>query len=96
MAFVPAFGLLTLAIFIGFILFLEGLFEILFALALKPFSGWKWMMLSGVLALSLSFFVMIGFPDVTMLFLAIVVGLNMGTYGMSVLLLALGRKKFSE
>lgn len=95
-AFVPLAGLLTLAILIGTVLLLEGVFEILFSLAFKPFFGWKWMMLSGVIALALAFFVLIGFPAATMFFLAIAVGLNMGTYGMSLLLLVLAGEKAGE
>lgn len=95
-AFVPLVGLLTLTILIGTLLLLEGVFEMLFSLAFKPFSGRKWMMFSGVLSLVLAVFILIDFPAATILFLAIAVGLNMGTYGMSLLLLALARKKEVE
>lgn len=88
-AFVPMAGLLTLAFIIGLILFIEGFFEIMFALAFKPFPGWVWLMLSGILALGLAFFVLLGFPAATILFLSIAIGINMGTYGMSILLLAM-------
>ncbi len=88
-AFAPLAGLLTLAILIGTILLLEGFFEIMFALSFKPFPEWKWMMFSGVMSLILSAFVFVGFPSTTVLFLTIVIGINLGAYGMSILLLAL-------
>ncbi len=40
-AFFPLAGLVTLAVLISAVLLLEGLFEILFSLAFKPFLGWK-------------------------------------------------------
>lgn len=95
-AFMPMAGLLTLTVLIGSVLLLEGLFEIVFSLAFKPFPGWRWMMFSGVIALAFALFVLIGFPAATMLFLAIAVGLNMGTYGMSLLLLVFAGDKKGE
>jgi uncharacterized membrane protein HdeD (DUF308 family) len=92
-AFVPLVGLLTLAILIAGVLILESVFEIIFSLAFKPFPGWKWMMFSGIATLFLAFMILIGFPDVTTLFLAIAVGLNMGLYGMSILLLVFGKDR---
>ncbi len=92
-AFVPMVGFITLAILIATVLILESLFEIIFSLAFKPFPGWKWMMFSGIVTLSLAIIILIDFPDTTILFLALAVGLNMGLYGMSILLLVFGKDR---
>lgn len=92
-AFFPLVGLATLAILVGIILLLEGFFEVIFSLAFKPFPGWGWMMFSGIIAFVLALLVMIGFPATTMIFLAVAVGLNMGTYGISILMLVLKTKE---
>jgi uncharacterized membrane protein HdeD (DUF308 family) len=92
-AFVPLVGLLTLTVLIAVVLMFESLFEITFSLAFKPFPGWKWMMFSGIVTLLLALIILIGFPETTTLFLAIAVGLNMGLYGMSILLLVFGKDK---
>lgn len=95
-AFVPLVGLMTLAIFISIVLLIEAFFEIVFSLAFRPFPGWKWMMFSGIVTLLLAVIILAGFPTATMLFLSIAVGLNMGLYGMSILLLVFNGNKLSE
>ncbi len=46
------------------------------------------MMFSGVIALILALFVMVYFPAATILILAVIIGFNMVTYGISILILA--------
>jgi len=55
-----ASGLLTILLAVYFIL--DGAFEIMSALRLRPLSGWHWLMTSGSLSLLLGLFIWLQYP----------------------------------
>jgi len=94
----PAAGLVALSIIVGIFLIFEGVTETGMAFVLRPFFNWWWLLISGLLALTLGVLVFLFLPVMGMLYIAIAVGINMIFYGISLLILAwkAGRREKDE
>lgn len=89
----PVTGLYALIILTGILLLAEGLFDIVFAMSFRPFRGWGWIMLAGILSLILSVLVFTLFPEAGIFYLAIAIGLSFILYGLSVLALCVSSSR---
>ena len=58
----PGMGLATLTLVLAAYLFVEGVFEIIYAFRLRPIKGWVWTLFSGIAALALGFMIWRQFP----------------------------------
>lgn len=85
----PVLGMAALSMVLGALLVLEGIADILIALAYRPAYRWGALLFSGILSLTLGFFIFSGFPLSGMIVLAVIVGISMAFYGLSLLLLTL-------
>lgn len=62
MFFRPLVGLGVLAIILGIYFFTDGIWGIVLAFRVRPEKGWGWMLISGVLAVLLGFFIFRQWP----------------------------------
>ena len=93
MLFFPAAGLMALSIVLGVFLLLEGALEIAMAFMFRPFPRWGWLLFAGIVTVIMGVLVFVFFPLAGLLYMAIALAINLGAYGMSLLLLAFKAKK---
>lgn len=87
MLIAPVAGVIALATLLGVFLLMEGIAEIFLALELRYMKNWGWLIASGGISLLLAILVFAGWPNTTVMFLSIVIGLNLIMYGSSLLAL---------
>lgn len=83
----PDTALLVIAAIIGGFLAVQGVFQLLTAAAYAPFTGWLWMLASGVITLGLAAFIFVGWPITGVWVLGILIGINFLFFGMSLLMI---------
>jgi DNA ligase D-like protein (predicted polymerase) len=84
----PLIGLSALILAIGALLVVEGVLDILLALTYRPAKRWGWLLAAGIASIILGFLIYAGFPLTGVIYLALAIGISMGVYGASILLLA--------
>lgn len=88
MFFQPLIGLGVLAIILGIYFFTDGISEIVLAFRVRPEEGWVWILISGVLAILLGFFIFRQWPISGAWAVGILVGIHLLFRGVS--LVAIG------
>ena len=73
----PGMGLATLTLVLAAYLFVEGLFEIIYAFRLRPIKGWGWTLFSGIAALVLGVMIWRQFPVSGMWAVGTIAGIHM-------------------
>lgn len=91
--FKPIVGLVALSLFICVFLVVKGIAEIILAFRYRYLKNWVWLLISGVIALSLAFIAGLGFPEIGILLLGIIIGVNMISYGIAMLMLAWSQQR---
>ncbi|HSX19837.1 MAG TPA: DUF308 domain-containing protein [Gammaproteobacteria bacterium] len=84
----PMAGMLALATIVAIFLLLQGCMQIFYAGIYAPFTGWIWMLLSGLVSIGLTAFIYVGWPITAIWFLGILVAINLISFGISMLVLA--------
>ena len=79
----PGMGLATLTLVLAAYLFVEGVFEIIYAFRLRPIKGWGWTLFSGVAALLLGLMIWRQFPVSGIWAVGTIVGIHMILAGSS-------------
>jgi uncharacterized membrane protein HdeD (DUF308 family) len=80
----PAQSLLTFSLLIVVFFMIEGISKIVWSLTIRPLNGWLWVLLSGVLGVVLSLFLISGIDNVANWLLALLVGLQLIAMGASI------------
>jgi uncharacterized membrane protein HdeD (DUF308 family) len=86
--FNPASGALVLTFLLAILFLIEGAFEIVLALELKPFGAWIWMLLAAFASILLGLFIAVGLPIASTIVLGVIMGLNFLSTGIGYLILA--------
>lgn len=89
MIFSPQAGILALAAIIAVFLFCQGCMQIFYAGVYAPARGWIWMLLSGLISLALTALIYIGWPITAVWILGLLIGINLISFGISMLMLAM-------
>lgn len=84
----PNVGAVALGAIVTTFLLLQGCMQLFYAGLYAPFYGWVWMLASGVLSILLAALVFSGWPSAAGWFLGILIGINLISFGASMLLLA--------
>lgn len=79
----PGMGLATLTLVLAAYLFVEGVFEIIYAFRLRPIKGWGWTLFSGVAAVVLGIMIWRQFPVSGMWAVGTIAGIHMVFAGSS-------------
>ena len=83
----PALGELAITIGLGALFMVQGAFEIALALAIRPARSWVWMLLSALASIALSIIILSGLPQLSLIVLGVLIGINFITSGAAYLLL---------
>lgn len=73
----PLFGLVTLTSVITAFLLVSGIFKIFYAFKLRPEAGWKWLAVSGVLAVLLALLVLSQWPQAAVWLMGLLIGFDL-------------------
>jgi len=73
----PGLALATLTLVLAIYFFVDGIFEIIEAFDLKPLNGWGWMLFGGIVSILLGIMIWRGWPEKSMLFVGILVGIKL-------------------
>jgi uncharacterized membrane protein HdeD (DUF308 family) len=88
MLYMPLLGVIALATLVTIFLFLEAIFELFLAYQFRSIKRWWWLLIAGGVTLLLAFFLLAGWPNVPVLFLGIMIGINFLLYGIGIFALA--------
>lgn len=81
----PSSGFIALATLVAVLLLADGLTEIFLALEFESARNWGWLMVSGIVSVTFSIVLFVGWPGMTLAFLAVMVGVSLLLYGASLL-----------
>lgn len=85
--FNPMAGTIALATVLAVFLSIEGIVEIFLSLQYRPMRNWGWLLASGMVSLLLAALLFAGWPEITVLFMGIIIGINLIIYGAALLAL---------
>lgn len=77
----PGAGLLTLTLLLIVFFMVEGISKVMFALMIKPFPNWGWVLASGIGGIVLSLILWASMPVTAVWLLGLLLGLNLVTEG---------------
>jgi len=80
----PGMGLQTLTLVLALYLFVDGVFEIIYAFRLRPIKGWGWTLFSGIAALVLGIMIWRQFPVSGVWAVGTIAGIHMIFAGSSI------------
>jgi uncharacterized membrane protein HdeD (DUF308 family) len=80
--FNPASGAVVLTVMVGAIMMIQGAFEIVFALEVRPHVGWLGMLISGLASVALAILISATWPGISVVMLGILLGVNFITTGL--------------
>lgn len=73
----PMLGVASIALLIGAFMLASGVSSVMFALKHKPKAGWGWVMFDGILSIVIAFLIANGWPESSISFVGILVGIVM-------------------
>lgn len=73
----PTLGIASVALLLGAFLFASGASEIMHAFRLKPTKGWGWVLFDGLLSIVIAFLIASGWPQSSIQFIGVLVGVLM-------------------
>jgi uncharacterized membrane protein HdeD (DUF308 family) len=73
----PAMAIASLALLFGAFLFASGISTVMLALKLRPKAGWGWVLFDGVLSIGIAVLIALGWPQNSIAFVGILVGICM-------------------
>jgi uncharacterized membrane protein HdeD (DUF308 family) len=89
----PVAGAASLALFVGAMMTVSGVVEIMLAFRLKPRRGWGWLLANGVLSIALAVLIVIGWPLGSLVLIGYFVGFQIITCGIARIALSMGARK---
>ena len=79
----PGAGLLTLTLLLIVFFMVEGFSKIILALTIRPFPNWGWVLLSGIVGIALSLFLLTRTPEVAVWLLGALLGIQLISEGVA-------------
>jgi len=92
----PLAGSVSLTLLVAILLLMTGAAKIMFALALRPASGWVWVLASGVVSALLGAMILAGLPASAATILGLLLGIELVSNGVLFLFVALGLRKLGD
>src|SRR5215813_12485946 len=84
----PAQGLLTIALLLIVFFMIEGISKIVFALTIRPFPNWGWVLASGVVGILLALILLATLPVTAVWLIGFLLGINLISVGAAIAYLA--------
>jgi uncharacterized membrane protein HdeD (DUF308 family) len=88
----PVAGAVSLALFVGAMMAVLGVVEIVLALRIKQRRGWGWLLANGILSLLLAILIAIGWPLGSLVLIGFLVGFQIITCGVARIAIALASR----
>ena len=82
----PEFGAASLTVLVGVLLFLLGGAKTAYSVNLRPFSGWVWVLVSGLLSIVLGIIIFANFPWSAVTVLGLFLGVELTFNGVTLLM----------
>ncbi|MDD2703764.1 MAG: DUF308 domain-containing protein [Acidocella sp.] len=79
--FNPLAGAVALTLVLGIMFMFQGAAEVMFAMEMRPASGWVGMLISGLASIVLAIIIASGWPGISLIALGLLVGINFLTSG---------------
>lgn len=79
----PGAGVATLALLLVIYFMIEGVAKVLFALTMRPLPNWGWVLLSGIVSVALSVFLILN-PLLSLVALGVFIGLQLLSEGLAI------------
>src|SRR6516162_8625250 len=80
----PGEGLLTLTLLLIVFFMVEGMSKIIFALTIRPFPNWGWVLASGIIGILLSFYLWASLPITAIWLLGVLLGIQLICEGVAI------------
>ncbi|PHR24784.1 MAG: hypothetical protein COA37_03245 [Hoeflea sp.] len=92
----PLAGAIPLTLLVAVLFLATGVTKIMFALSLKPASGWVWVLVSGLVSAALGVLILAGLPASATTILGLLLGIELVSNGVLFLFVALGLRKLGH
>jgi uncharacterized membrane protein HdeD (DUF308 family) len=89
----PGAGLAGLTLLISFLIFIEGILQIIIAFEVRPLSGWGWTLFSGIVAVLLAILIWAEWPLSASWFIGTLIGISILLKGWATVFVSLVLKK---
>src|SRR6187200_1808580 len=73
----PAQGLVTIALLLIVFFMIEGISKVIFALTIRPFPNWGWVLASGIVGILLAFYLWASIPVSAVWVLGVLLGIEL-------------------
>jgi uncharacterized membrane protein HdeD (DUF308 family) len=84
----PAAGAAGLTLIVALLFSLQGASEISFAFEMRPFTGWKGLLISGIVSVVVAILIVATWPGISLVLLGILFGVNFASTGIAYILLS--------
>ncbi|BCH22125.1 membrane protein [Mesorhizobium sp. L-8-10] len=84
----PEQGLVTVTLLLIVFFMIEGMSKVVFALTIRPFPNWGWVLASGLVGIALSIILLASMPVTAMWLIGLLLGLQLVSVGASIAYLA--------
>jgi uncharacterized membrane protein HdeD (DUF308 family) len=92
----PVFGLVTLTLVVGAIIFATGITRIVIGAQHRPGQGWTWLVLSGLIGVVLGLLILAGLPGNAIWVLGLFVAIELLMEGWSMVLMGLALRRWKQ
>lgn len=92
----PLAGAIPLTLLVAVLFLATGVAKIMFALSLKPASGWVWVLVSGLVSAALGVLILAGLPASATTILGLLLGIELVSNGVLFLFVAMGLRKLGH
>jgi uncharacterized membrane protein HdeD (DUF308 family) len=89
----PGEGLLTLTLLLIVFFMVEGISKVIFALTIRPFPNWGWVLGSGIVGILLAFYLWASIPVTAVWLLGVLLGIELICEGVALTHLAWQARK---
>ena len=86
--FNPLAGAVALTLLVGITFVFQGASEIAFAFEMRPLPGWAGMLISGIASIVMAVLIATGLPEISLIVLGILLGVNFLTTGLAYLFIS--------
>ena len=84
----PAQGLMTIALLLIVFFMIEGISKVVFALTIRPFPNWGWVLASGLVGIVLALILWANLPVTALWLIGVLLGINLISVGAAIAYLA--------
>ncbi|SFJ09280.1 Uncharacterized membrane protein HdeD, DUF308 family [Phyllobacterium sp. CL33Tsu] len=77
----PAQGLVTVTLLLIVFFMIEGISKVVFSLTIRPFPHWGWVLVSGIIGILLSLFLLISLPVTALWLIGLLLGIQLISVG---------------